>query len=108
MISFSGFKKIELKIATVLRAERVEGSEKLMKLQVDLGENLGSRQIVAGIGLEYSPQELVGKQITIVANLEPKTLMGVESNGMLLAASNNGRPVLLVPDKAVPNGCTVK
>lgn len=107
-ISFDEFKKVELKVATILQAERVEGSEKLVKLQIDLGVEIGQRQIVAGIGLAYTIEDLIGKQIIIVANLEPKTLMGLESQGMLLAASENGLPVLLTPDKKVPNGCEIK
>ena len=116
MISFEEFKKVELKVATILEAEKVEGSDKLVKLQIDLGgdpsagsrQGLGQRQIVAGIGLTYKIEELPGRQIVIVANLEPKTLMGQESNGMLLAADVNGQPILLVPEKTVPNGCEVK
>ena len=109
MISFEEFKKVELKVATILEAEKVEGSDKLVKLQIDLGgdpsagsgQGLGQRQIVAGIGLTYKIEELPGRQIVIVANLEPKTLMGQESNGMLLAADVNGQPILLVPVKTL-------
>ena len=114
-ITYEKFKEIDLKVATILQAEKVEGSDKLVKLQVDLGDpsadsgqGLGQRQIVAGIGLAYVPEDLVGKQIIIVANLEPKMLMGQESQGMLLAASENGLPILLTPDKPAPNGCEVK
>jgi methionine--tRNA ligase beta chain len=106
-ITFEKFKETDLRVATILQAERVDGSDKLVKLQIDLGE-MGQRQIVAGIGLAYTPEELVGRQIIIVANLEPKILMGQESQGMLLAASENGLPILLTPDKPAPNGCEVK
>lgn len=115
MISFEEFQKIELKIARIIEAERVEGSEKLVKLKIDLGPgNPGSiskriiRQIVAGIGKQYNPEGLIGKEIAVVANLEPRTLMGIESQGMLLAADNNGEPVLLLPDKEVPVGSKVR
>src|SRR3989338_1394620 len=102
MISIEDFKKAELKIAKILSAERVEGSEKLIKLKVSLGEE--DRQIVAGIGKEYEPEALLGKEIVIVANLEPRMLMGLESQGMLLAADNDGRPIILMPEKSVPPG----
>src|SRR3989344_9302190 len=98
MISIEDFKKAELKIARILSAERVEGSEKLIKLRISLGEE--ERQLVAGIGKAYEPEALVGKEIAVIANLEPRMLMGLESQGMLLAASEeDGVPVLLVPDK---------
>ncbi len=106
-ITFDKFKETDLRVAIILQAERVEGSDKLVKLQIDLGE-MGQRQIVAGIGTSYTPEELIDKQIIIVANLEPKTLMGFESQGMLLAASENGLPILLTPDKKAPNGCGVR
>lgn len=98
----------------VLAAERVEGSEKLIKLQIDCGpsassgQQSGERQIVAGIGKAYEPEALVGKQIVVVANLEPRSLMGLESNGMLLAASDESAPVLLIPEKTVPPGTGIK
>lgn len=107
-ISFDDFKKVDLRVAIILQAEKVEGSDKLVKLQVDLGEDLGQRQIVAGIGLAYNPQELIEKQIVVVANLEPKSLMGLESRGMLLAATENSLPVLLAPEKKVSKGLVIK
>jgi len=107
MISHEDFSKIELKIATILETQRVEGSEKLLKLQVDLGTE--QRQLVAGIGKTYALDQLVGKQIVVVANLEPRSLMGLESQGMLLAAHDtDGGPVLLIPDKQVPSGSLIK
>lgn len=107
MINYEHFSAMELHVATVMTAERVEGSEKLLKLQLDLGE-LGARQIVAGVGKAYTPEELVGTQIIIVANLEPRALMGHESNGMLLAARDaDGVPVLLRPQRAVPAGSKI-
>ena len=105
MITIDDFKKIELRVAKIISAERVEGSEKLLKLQVDLGDE--KRQIVAGIGLAYDPDTLAGKQIVVVANLEPRALMGIESQGMLLAAGGNV-PVLLAPDKEVPPGASIR
>ncbi|MBI4993393.1 methionine--tRNA ligase subunit beta [Candidatus Wolfebacteria bacterium] len=105
MISFDDFKKVELKVAKVIEAERVGGSEKLLKLQVDLGAE--KRQIVAGIGKFYEPENLIGKEIVIVANLEPRNLMGLESRGMVLAASDEGGPVLLFPEKDVLPGANI-
>ncbi|MDD4989888.1 MAG: methionine--tRNA ligase subunit beta [Candidatus Pacebacteria bacterium] len=108
MISFDDFKKVDLRVAVILQAERVENSDKLVRLQIDLGTEVGQRQIVAGIGLEYSPADLIGRQIIVVVNLEPKVLMGFESQGMLLAADDNGKPILLIPEKEAPNGCEIK
>lgn len=106
MISYDEFSKIELKVATVKDAVRLEGSDKLIKLQIDLGDE--SRQLVAGIGKKYEPEDLIGRQIVIVANLEPRKLMGEESQGMLLAAHDEeGSPILLVPDKASPSGSKI-
>jgi len=92
-ITYDDFKKIELKTAKILKAERVEGSEKLIRLEVDCADKNEAgefvmRQIVAGIGLKYQLEDLIGKTIIIVVNLEPRKLMGLESQGMLLAASN--------------------
>ena len=103
MINFEEFQKIDLRIATVLKAEKVEGSGKLLKLEVDLGEE--KRQIMAGIAQYYSLDDLIGKQIVVVANLEPRKLMGLESQGMLLAAGEE--PVLLMPDKEINPGSKI-
>jgi len=89
-ISIEDFQKIHLKVAKVLTAERVPKSNKLLKLHVDVGTE--QRRIVAGIGKKYSPEDVVGKTIVVVANLKPAKLMGVESQGMVLAAG--GRDVL--------------
>jgi methionyl-tRNA synthetase len=88
-ITIDEFMKIQLKTAKVLTAERVPKSEKLLKLQVSLGEGTEPRQIVAGIGKKYTPEALVGKTIIIVANLKPAKLMGIESQGMVLAAGDS-------------------
>ena len=108
MITYDHFSAMELRAATVTAAERVEKSDKLLKLQLDLGPELGPRQIVAGVGKAYTPEELVGTQIIIVANLEPRALMGHESNGMLLAARDDAEvPVLLRPQRPVPAGSKI-
>jgi methionyl-tRNA synthetase len=106
MIDIEQFASVQLKVATVTAAEAIPKSKKLLKLSVDLGSE--QRTLVAGIAEAYEPEALVGKQVVMVANLQPATLMGVESQGMVLAASVDGRPVLLHPDSAVPNGCQVR
>ena len=106
MITYDDFKKVELKIAKVIEAEEVIGAEKLLKLQIDLGGE--KRQIVAGIKKVYQAKDLIGKEIVVVVNLEPRMVMGIESNGMLLAASDDNGPVLLRPDKEVPAGSGIK
>ncbi len=106
MIAFDDFKKIELKVARITEAEEVVGAEKLLKLQIDLGGE--KRQIVAGIKKSYQAKDLIGREIVVVVNLEPRMVMGIESNGMLLAASDDTGPVLLRPDKDVPPGSGIK
>jgi methionyl-tRNA synthetase len=105
-LSIDQFKQVELRVATVKAAEPVPKSTKLLKLTVDLGDE--TRTVVAGIALAYRPEDLVGKQVIVVANLQPAKLMGVESRGMVLAASENDNPVLLHPAAAVPNGTRVR
>ncbi len=105
-IPFEQFKTVDLRAAKVLTAERVEGSEKLIKLEVDLGDE--KRQIIAGIGKNHEPEKLVGSEIIVVANLEPRKLMGLESQGMLLACDAENGPVLLMPENEVPPGSGVK
>ena len=105
-INFNTFKKIELRVAKVIQAEKVEKADKLLKLQIDLGEE--QRQIIAGIAEHYSPEELIGKQIVVVANLEPATIRGVESNGMLLAATDEtGKLSFVTPEKNMAEGAKI-
>ena len=106
MIAFDDFKKVELKIARITEAEEVVGAEKLLKLQIDLGSE--KRQIVAGIKKSYQAKDLIGREIVVAVNLEPRMVMGIESNGMLLAASDDIGPVLLRPDRDVLPGSGVK
>jgi len=105
-IPIDDFMKVELRVAEVLAAERVPKSKKLLKLTVKVGEE--TRTVVAGIAEQYEPGPLVGRKVVIVANLQPATLMGVESNGMVLAASHEGTVSLLTLDKDVPPGSKVK
>lgn len=106
MVSYDYFSKLELRIAKIISAERVKGSSKLIKLKIGLGEG-AERQIVAGIGKNYSPEELVGKRIVVIANLEPAKLMGEISEGMLLAATDGDSVVILMPEKEVREGAKV-
>jgi methionyl-tRNA synthetase len=105
-ITFEEFVKMELRVAEIKSCEDIEGADKLYKLTIDAGEE---RHIVAGIKQHYTKEELVGKKIVIVANLEPRKLRGVMSHGMLLAASNEDKSavVLLTLDRDVPNGSKV-
>jgi methionyl-tRNA synthetase len=105
-ISIDQFMQTELRVAEVRAAERIPKSKKLIKMTIFTGEE--ERTIVAGIGTKYTPEELVGRKVVIVANLQPAKLMGVESNGMVLAASIDGEPSLLSVDSNVPAGTKVK
>lgn len=106
LISFDDFKKVDLRIAKILYAERVPKTDKLLKLKIEIGNE--QRQIVAGIAETYAPEELVGRLIAVVANLEPATIRGEESNGMLLAAVEaDGKAILLAPDKDVATGAQI-
>ncbi len=106
LLTIDEFAKVELKIGKIIHAEKVPKSDKLIKMKVDIGEE---RQIVAGIGKVYAPDELIGKKIVVVANLKPAKLMGVESHGMLLAATDEeGRLSVLILDKEVKQGARVK
>ena len=105
-ISIDQFMEIDLRVAEVRAAERVPKSKKLMKMTVFTGDE--ERTIVAGIATKYTPEELVGRKIVIVANLQAAKLMGIESNGMILAASIDGEPSLLSVDAGVPAGTKVK
>lgn len=106
MINFEDFKKIDIRIGKILSAERIENSDKLLKLEVDFGSE--KRQIVSGIAEYYAPESLIGKEAPFVVNLEPRVLRGVESAGMIMAANVDGRPVLLHPGEEVPPGSIIK
>ncbi|MFZ4506282.1 MAG: methionine--tRNA ligase [Fimbriimonas sp.] len=106
-ISIDDFMKVQLKVGRVLEAEPLEGSDKLLKLQVVIGEE--KRQIVAGIRKAYDPIDLIGRQVIVVANLKPARLRGTESQGMLLAAVDaDGNAILLQPDREAPEGSQVR
>lgn len=106
-ISIDDFAKVELRVALVKTAERVKGADKLLRLEVDLGTEV--RQLVAGIAEAYEPESLVGRKVVVVANLAPRKLRGLESNGMIVAASpEGGKPVLAGFLEDVPVGTRLK
>lgn len=104
-ITLDEFKRVELKIGRVINAERIPGSDKLLKLELNLGREL--RQVVAGIGLNYKPEDLIGKNVCVVVNLKKARLAGVESQGMVLAAEDGGIISLLISDREVKPGSPV-
>ncbi len=103
-LTYEEFRKLDIRVGTVLSAENIKGSDKLLKLEVDIGEK---RQIVAGIAKSHSPYELVGRQVIVMANMKPAKLFGVESCGMVLAADAEGA-VLLLPEKKVKEGTRIR
>ena len=122
-ITFDDFKKLEIRIGKIISAEKVEGSDKLLKLEVDFGQNEAGeairRQIIAGIAQFYAPEALIGKECPFAYNLAPRVLKGLESQGMILCPSDTtgtasaegsvaSKPVLLHPDKEVPPGSLIK
>jgi methionine--tRNA ligase beta chain len=107
VLSIDEFRRLELRVATIVAAAPHPNADRLLVLQVDLGSE--QRQLVAGIRAHYEPETLIGKQIVVVANLAPAMLRGVESQGMLLAASDaEGRLAFVTPEKPVAPGATVK
>jgi len=105
-ISIEDFAKVQMRVGQILEAEKIEGSRKLLKLKVDIGNEI--RQLVAGIAEAYDPESLLNRKIVVVANLKPAKLMGVESDGMVVAASVDGKPVLATFAEEVPNGALLK
>ncbi len=118
-INYEEFSKVDIRVGTIISAEEIEGSEKLLKLQVDFGE-LGQKQILSGIKKWYSPQDLQGLQVFFVLNLEPRKMMGLESQGMILATDaedasegdsvegQNSKPILLTPKETAKNGVGIR
>ncbi len=106
MITIDDFSKVELRVGTVLEAEEIPGSDKLIKQIVDFGEE-GARQILSGIRKWYKPEQLIGKQFIYCFNLEPRVMMGMESQGMILCADGK-KPVPLKPSSKVPPGTKIR
>jgi len=105
LVTVSDFSRVELRVAEVLTAEAVPKSRKLLRLTVSLGSE--QRTLVAGIAEHYAPAELVGKKVVVVANLVPAKLMGIESHGMVLAASTEGKLAVLTVDRDLPPGAKI-
>jgi methionyl-tRNA synthetase len=107
-ITIDDFAKVEMRVGLVLSAERVKGADKLLHMHIDIGE-ASPRSIVAGIAEAYAPEQMVGRKVAIVANLQPRKLRGIESNGMIVAASlEGGKPVLAGFLEDVPVGARLK
>ena len=106
MITLEDFKKLDIRVGKVISAEKVPDSDNLIKLVFDMGNH--ERQVVAGIAGSYNAEDLIGKEMPVLVNLEPRNLKGYESNGMILAVDVDGRPVLLYPEKEVPPGSIVR
>ena len=105
-IVFDDFAKIDLKVGTILSAEKVEKADKLLKLQIDLG--FETRTIVSGIALHFQPENIIGKQVVVVANLAPRKMRGIESNGMILMAEDKaGKLHFIKPETVIDNGSGV-
>ena len=104
-ITIDDFAKIDLRVAKVVEAEKVEKADKLLKLTLDLGGNL--RQVVSGIAAGYTPETIIGKSVVVIANLKPAKIRGIESNGMLLAGMGEKAPVLCVLDGDLPSGTVI-
>ena len=105
VLKFENFAELEIRIGTVIEAERVSGTDKLIKTIIDMGDY--KRQVVAGFGHIHSPEELIGKQVPVVLNIEPAMIRGVESNGIFVALDDVGA-TLLVPQSHVSNGTRLK
>ena len=107
-VEFSDWEKLDLRVAEIISVENIEGADKLYKIEIDVGE-IGKRIICAGLKEYYSADELIGKKIIYFANLKPRKMRGIESQGMLLAAStdNHEKVVLIIPEKEIENGARI-
>ncbi len=104
-ISIDEFKKLDIRVGEIRSATRVPGTDKLIQVQVDLGSEV--RTVVAGLVPQYQPDELVGKRVIVVVNLEPRKMRGIASEGMLLAAEWDGQVALLTVEKNAPQGAKI-
>lgn len=106
-IKFDDFAKVDMRIGTVISAEYIDGSDKLLKLMVDFGD-FGTRQILSGIKEWFKPKDLINKQLVFVVNIEPRKMMGLESQGMILAGETDGKVILIAPKKKVTSGTQLR
>ncbi len=104
MIDLKQFQEMDLRVGKIIQAEKIINSQKLLRLVVDIGEE--ERQIVAGLSEFYQPEEIIDREVIVITNLEPRIILGIESQGMILAA-NSQKPVLLKPDEEVPPGTKI-
>jgi methionine--tRNA ligase beta chain len=109
IIEFNEWQNIDLRVAEIKKVEDIEGADKLYKLTLDVGKEIGKRTICAGIKGYYSKEELKGKKIVVFVNLKPRLMKGIESQGMLLAAvsEDHSKVVLISPEKSIENGCKI-
>lgn len=107
-ITFNDFNQIDLRVGEVIKAQKLEGSKNILLLEVDLGEDYGVVEILSGIAKYYKPEDLVGNKYPFVANLEPKKIMGKDSNGMILVADAPERFYILPLDKNLKNGVVIR
>lgn len=107
-VAFSDFQKLDLRVGKVLGVDKVEGSQKLLRLEVDLGKEIGIRVILAGIREWYAAKDLKNKKFIFLTNLEAKKMMGMESNGMILCVDEGSRAVLIPINKSIPEGSVVR
>ena len=106
-IPYEDFKKLDIRVGTILEAESIEGADKLLRLVIDLGDE--QRQVLAGIAqFVDGPESIIGKQIPVLVNLEPRVMRGLESDGMILAVSDGEEPILIMPERQVEPGSKVK
>jgi methionyl-tRNA synthetase len=105
-ITIEEFARVEMRVGQVVEAQKVEGSRKLVKMKVDVGSEI--RQVVAGIAEAYDPAVLVNRKVVLVVNLKPARIMGIESDGMIVAASDGARPVLATFTEEVRNGSLLR
>ena len=106
-VSFEEFSKMDLRVGEIIKAERVAGSKNLIRMLIDVGES-ENRQAVAGIAQHYSPQEIEGKQVAVIANLKPRRMFGIESNVMILAAEDENTVSILLSDRPVNVGSKIR
>lgn len=107
-ITYDDFAKLQIKIATVTACEKVDGSDKLLKLTLNCGDEDSERVVLSGIAKQYSPDSLINKQVPVLVNLAPRKMMGLESNGMILCADENDEAIMLHPEKFVKEGSEVR
>ena len=107
-ITYDDFTKLSLRVGTITSVEEIPKADKIYKLTVNLGEELGIRTLVAGIKQQYEIADLIQRQIVVLVNLEPRTIRKVTSHGMLLAGDVDGAAILLQPDTNVPNGTHIR